>query len=271
MSFVHALMDQPFLSNALLAGLLAGIGCGLVGPFVIVKRIGYLAGGVAHSVLGGMGIAYFFGGDPLLGATVGAVVSALVIGWVSIRWRAEEDTLIGALWAGGMATGILFISLAPGYKVDLLSYLFGNILLVGPRDLWLMAGLDVGLAIVVGVFYRQFLAVCFDEEFARIRGVAVTRFYLLLLVMVALTVVLLLQVVGLIMVIAMLTLPAAIAAQWLSSVARMIAGATVIAVLVTWGGLALSYAPDLPAGSVIVLLAVALYLVSSLVSARRRT
>jgi len=268
-----AFASQSFLQQALLAGLLASLGCGLVGPFVVVKRIAFLAGGIAHSVLGGMGAAVYFGFDPLLGALGAAVLSALIIGAVRLTWRTREDTMIGALWAVGMATGILFISRTPGYATDLMSFLFGNMLLVPARELWFMAALDLVLLATVMLCYRQFVAVAFDEEFARLRGVPVTFFYLLLLVLVAVTVVLMIQVVGLILVIALLTLPAAAAGQWTRSLAGMMLTAMLLGAALTSGGLALSYGPDLPAGPTIVLLAGAVYLISAVASglaARRR-
>ena len=266
MEFFTALSQHGFLQTALLAGLLASIGCGVVGTFVVIKRITFLAGGIAHSVLGGMGAALYFGFDPLAGALIAAVASALVIGWVRLRWRTQEDTLIGALWAIGMAVGILFIAKTPGYQTDLMSYLFGSILLVSPRDLWLMAGLDALLLLVVWLFYRQFIAVSFDEEFARLRGVPVSFFYLLLLVLVAVTVVLLIRIVGLILVIALLTLPAAIAGHYVHSLGRLTLVATLLGGLLTSTGLALSYGPDLPAGPTIILLAGAIYVISAVVS-----
>ncbi|MBP9603994.1 MAG: metal ABC transporter permease, partial [Chromatiaceae bacterium] len=180
--FLAALVSQGFLQSALAAGLLASIGCGLMGPYVVVKRIAFIAGGIAHSVLGGMGAALYFGYSPLAGALLAAVLAALLIGWVRLRWRAEEDTLIGALWAIGMAVGLLFIAKTPGYQIDLMSYLFGNILLVPTESLWFMAALDGLLLLLVLAYHRQFLAVAFDEEFARLRGIPVTFFYLLLLV-----------------------------------------------------------------------------------------
>jgi zinc transport system permease protein len=267
--FLAAVASQGFLQQALLAGLLASLGCGLIGPFVIVKRIAFLAGGIAHSVLGGMGAAVYFGFDPLLGALLAAVLAALLIGWVRLTWHTGEDTAIGALWAIGMAVGILFISRTPGYTTDLMSFLFGNILLVPARELGFMAVLDLLLLVTVGLFYRQFVAVAFDEEFARLRGVPVALFYLLLLVLVAITVVLMIQVVGLILVIALLTLPAAVAGQWTRSLAAMMLVATLLGAALTSGGLALSYAPDLPAGPVIILLAGAIYLISAVAAGIR--
>ncbi len=266
MDFLTALTQQQFLQAALVAGLLASVGCGMVGPFVVAKRITFLAGGIAHSVLSGMGAALFFGFDPLTGAVVAAVLAALLTGSVRLRWKAQEDTLIGALWAVGMAIGILFVSKTPGYATDLMSYLFGNILLVPPRELWFMGALDGLLLLVIGLFYRQFLAISFDEEFTRVRGVPVAFFYLLLLVMVAVTVVLLIQVVGLILVIALLTLPAAVAGHYVHSLRPMMVLATFLGSLFTTAGLAISYDPDLPAGPTIVLVAGGVYIVSAVIS-----
>lgn len=261
-AFLEALASQAFLQNALIGGILASVACGVMGAYVVVKRIGFLAGGIAHAVLGGMGMAYFFGANPIIGALAAAVVAALLIGWVSLRWRQNEDTIIAALWAIGMAIGVLFISRTPGYNVDLMSYLFGNILMAPRQALYLMAGLDAIILSVVLLFHKQFLAICFDEEFARLRGVPVNFFYLLLLVMVALTVVILIQVVGLILVIALLTLPAAIAVLYLRSLSAIMLSATILGILFTSGGLALSYAPDLPVGATMIVLAGATYLLA---------
>jgi zinc transport system permease protein len=272
--FLAALAEHPFLQTAVLAALLASIGCGVMGTYVVVKRIAFLAGGIAHSVLGGMGAAVYYGFDPLAGALAAAVFSALLIGWVRLRWNTQEDTLIGALWAIGMAVGILFIAKTPGYQADLMSYLFGNILLVPQQSLWFMGALDAVLLLIAGAYHRQFLAVVFDEEFARLRGVPVTFFYLLLLVLVAVTVVLLIQVVGLILVLALLTLPAAVAGHYVHSLGRMMLLATLIGSLVSVSGLALSYSPDWPPGPTIILLAGATYVLSALVSrgaAQRRS
>ena len=265
-AFLDALAQYGFLQSALIAGLLASIGCGVIGTYVVVKRIAFLAGGIAHSVLGGMGAAHYFGYDPLMGALSAAVVAALVLGWVRLAWKAQEDTLIGALWAIGMAVGLLFIAKTPGYQSDLMSYLFGNILLVPEQSLWFMAALDLLVLAVVAAYHRQILMVIFDEELARLRGLPVAFFYLLLLVLVAVTVVLLIQVVGLILVLALLTLPAAVAGHYVHGLYGMMLVATLIGAAITTTGLALSYGPDLPAGPTMVLLAGAVYVVSALAS-----
>lgn len=270
MNFFLALQQHEFLQNALFGGVLASFACGLIGTYVVVKRISFLAGGIAHTVLGGMGIAYYFQQSTFIGALVAALLAALLIGWVKLTWKQNEDTLIGALWAIGMATGIVFISQAPGYNVDLMSYLFGNILMVPRQELYWMALLDVVIALTVIIFYKQFQAVTFDEEFARLRGVPVTFFYLLLLCMVALTVVLLIQVVGLILVIALLTLPAAIAMQYVGRLPHIMLLSILLGMLFTSGGLGLAYDPDLPAGATIILLAGVVYALSTLLLTLRQ-
>jgi zinc transport system permease protein len=255
------------MQHALLAGVLAGVACGVVGTYVVSRRITFLAGGVSHSVLGGMGLAHYLAVavgwsflQPLHGAIAAALLASLAIGWASLRAREREDTVIGAIWAIGMAVGIVFITRTPGYNEDLMSYLFGNILMVGSAELWLIAILD---AVVIGIallFYNQFAAVCFDEEYARIRGVNVTLFYLLLLGLTGLTVVILVSVVGVVLVIALISLPAAIAGRFTRTLGQTMVLSSILSVAFTAIGLALSYEPDLPAGATIILVAGTAYL-----------
>jgi zinc transport system permease protein len=259
-ALLEALAAHEFLRNALLAALLASAGCGVVGTYVVARRIGYLAGGIAHTVLGGMGIAYFLGASPLAGALGAAVVAALAIGLVTLRWREHEDVAIGALWATGMAIGILLISRTPGYNADLMSYLFGNVLMVSRQDLLFMAVLDAVVVALVALFHKQLTALCFDEEFARVRGVRVAAFHLLLLCVVAVTVVALVQVVGLILVIALLTLPAAIAGHLVRSIGAMMAVACAAGAVFSTAGLAASFLADVPSGATIILFAAFGYL-----------
>ena len=265
-SFLEVVSSQSFMQNAIAGGILASVACGAIGSYVVVKKIGYLAGGIAHAVLGGMGIAYYLGRSPIEGALVSALVFAFILGWVSLRMQQQEDTIIGALWAGGMAVGILFISQTPGYNVDLMSFLFGNILMIASEDLYWIAGLDLIILVIVFLFYKQFISVSFDEEFARLRGIPVERFYLLFLSLVALTVVILIQIVGLILVIALLTLPAAIAGLYVRSLSLMMILAALFGMIFTTGGLAISYQPDLPPGPTIILLAGTFYLLSLIVN-----
>jgi zinc transport system permease protein len=221
-----------------------------------------MAGGIAHSVLGGMGAALFFGFAPLAGVLAAAIVAALLIGWIHLRGGDQEDSLIGAVWAIGMAIGVVFIASTPGYATDLMGYLFGNILMVGGSDLWLMAALDLLLILLVGLFFPHFLATSFDEEFARLRGVPVGLFYLLFLCLVALTVVLLVRVVGMILVIALLSMPAASAGHHVRTLQGMMLFASLFGLVASSSGLALSYSLDLPSGAVIILVAGGLFLLS---------
>lgn len=263
---MNSFLEYSFLQTALIAGLLASIGCGVMGSYVVVKRIGYMAGGISHSVLAGMGAALFFGFAPMQGALIAALLAALIIGWIKLRWHAQEDTLIGAMWAIGMSIGVLFMSSTPGYNTDLMSYLFGNILFVSSSQLWEMVALDTLVIGLVLSFYRQFLAVSFDEEFARLRGVPVNLFYLLFLCLVALTVVLLVQVVGLILVIALLTLPAAIAGHYVHTMGRMMLLASILGMIFTSSGIWLSYQLDMPTGAIIILISGSCYLLSAIFS-----
>lgn len=269
--FLLDLQSQTFLQYALLTGVLASVACGIIGSYVVSRRITYIAGAIAHSVLGGMGAARYLEIvhrwdwlHPIYGAVAAALASAVIIGLVSLGAKQREDTVIGAVWAIGMALGILFIFKTPGYNEDLMSYLFGNILMVSVGDLWLIAGLDVLIVAVGLLFYNQLLAVCFDEEFARIRGLHVEFYYLLLLCLTALTVVLLVTVVGIVMVIALLTLPVAVAGHFSKRLWHMMALATLFTLIFTTLGLTLSYGPDLPAGATTILLAGAVYLAVAL-------
>lgn len=268
------MFSYSFMQHALLACLLASIGCGVIGTYVVVKRVGFMAGGIAHTVLAGMGAAYFFGASPMLGAVIVAIISALLIGLIKLHWRQDEDILIAAFWSMGMAIGIIFISRTEGYSVDLMSYLFGNILLVSGRDLTFMLMLDATIITVVAVFYKQFQAMAFDEEYASLRNVHVELIYLIMLCLVALTVVLLINIVGLILIIALLVLPAASAALFSVSVSRMMVLSVLLCMVITVSGLILSYGPDLPSGSTIVVLAGFVYvgslLINRVIHVRRR-
>ncbi|MDZ7840442.1 MAG: metal ABC transporter permease [Gammaproteobacteria bacterium] len=270
MEFTAALLEHRFLQLAVLASLMASICCGMVGTYVVVKRMGYLAGGIAHTVLGGIGAAVYFGFPAMSGALATAVAAALVLGCIKLYWREQEDVLIGALWAVGMAAGVIFIAKSPGYQVDLMTYLFGNILLVSPGQIWLMLALNLCLVVVILLYFKQFEAIAFDEEFARLRGLPVTALYLVLLCLIAVSVVVLVQIVGLILVIALLTLPAAISQQYVYNIAHMMVLSTIITALFCVSGLALSYGPDLPAGATIILVAAFTYLASTLVVRWRR-
>jgi len=265
-------LQYQFMQNALLAGLLAAIACGIVGVYVVVKKIVFISGGIAHASFGGIGLGYLFGINPVLGAMVFTIPASLGIGLVTRRTRLPEDTAIGILWAMGMALGIIFIGLAPGYAPDLFSYLFGNILTVPFFDLMLMLILDVVIIALVVLFYKEFLYLSFDEEFSTVSGVPTEGLYLLLLCLVALTVVVLIRVVGIILVIALLTIPAALARQFTYSLKKMMLLAILAGVVFTFSGLWISYVLNLASGATIILVSgTVLFISFGVKKLRRRT
>ncbi len=278
MSFFSALFDpaMPFVRNALLAGILSSILFGVLGSVVTVKRIAGLAGAISHAVLGGIGLALYLaaknivpGLPPIAGALVFAVISAALIGFVSLKAKQREDTVINALWAIGMSIGIVFIAKTPGYA-DPMSYLFGNILLVSARDLVLLAVLDVVVIFLAWRYYPQIEASAFDEEFARTRGVKTDIVFLVLLGVTAVAVVLLQTFVGIVMVIAMLTLPAGTSGYFAKNLAGMMVLGTLFSFVFSVAGLVVSWGLDLPTGAVVVLVAGATFLAASALRMRRK-
>lgn len=266
---IEALFTNPFLYMALLAGLAASITSGVMGSFVVIKRIVFISGSIAHSVLGGMGFFLWLQRTfnipwitPIQGAVVAAILSALIIGWIRLEYRQREDTVIAALWSTGMSIGVIFIALTPGYNVELMQYLFGNILWVTRSDIIMLFVLDVVVVALVALFRHQFLAICFDEQQAKLQKVPVKFFYLLLLCLIALSVVLLIQVVGAILVIAMLAIPAAIAGNFTHRFSAMMLLAVLIGCLFTFLGTAASYQLNWPPGATIALIAALFYLIS---------
>lgn len=256
------LWQFEFMRNAIMAGLLISLACGVIGAFVVIKRIVFISGGIAHAAYGGIGLGYFLGVNPVLGAIVFSLFAALGMGAVQRKTSERADTIIGAMWAIGMAVGIIFVDLTPGYKENLMSYLFGSILTVPRSDLWIMLALNGLILLLVVLFYKELLAISFDETFATVQNVQVNAIYVILLALIGFTVVMMMQVVGLIMVIALLTMPAAIAAQYARGLKQMMVGATVLSVLFTITGLLLSYFLNLTSGATIILVAGTVYLAS---------
>jgi zinc transport system permease protein len=246
-------LQYDFMRNALAAGVLAAVACGIVGVYVVVKKIVFISGGIAHASFGGVGLGFFLGINPVLGALFFTLASALGMGTLSRRTSLPEDTVIGIFWAVGMALGVIFVGLSPGYAVDLFSYLFGNILFVPTSDLVLMLILDAVIALVVFLLYKEFMAISFDEDFGIVVGVPVESLYLVLLCLIALTVVVLIRVVGVILVIAMLTVPAAVAKQFTHSIKKMMFLSALLGILFVLCGLWLSYELDLASGATIVI------------------
>ncbi|OAB61516.1 hypothetical protein AY599_26525 [Leptolyngbya valderiana BDU 20041] len=260
--FLTEALQFDFMRNALLAGLLVSVACGVIGTFVVVNRIVFISGGIAHAAYGGIGLGYFFGFDPVLGAIAFSLASALGMGVVQRRTEQRADTLIGVMWAIGMAIGIIFIDMTEGYKADLMSYLFGSILTVPPSDLMLMLAIDVVIVALVVLFYKELLAISFDPVFATTRNVPVNALYLMLVAAIALTVVMVMQVVGLILTIALLTMPAAIAGRFVKDIKQMAIAASLLGIIFTTVGLFLSYTFDLTSGATIILVSGVAYLLS---------
>lgn len=248
-------LQFEFMQNALAAGLLASLICGIMGTLVIVNRIVFLSGGIAHASYGGIGLAFFFGW-PFLAGTLGfAVAAAILMAAISLKSRHRSDTIIGVIWAVGMAFGIILLDLTPGYNVDLMSYLFGSILTVPTSELWIMMVLAVLVSGFAFVHYHEILALSYDEEFAMVRGVPVRFIYYSMITLLAVTIVMVIQVVGLILVIALLTIPPYIVEKNARSLFQMMAGATLIGAFFTVTGLFLSYRFDLTSGATIILVA----------------
>lgn len=272
-SFFSALTNPafPFLQNALIASLLASILFGILGSVVTVKRIAGLAGAISHAVLGGIGMALYLSSThlvpfitPMGGAIIFAILSAIIIGLVSLKAKQREDTVINAIWAIGMSIGVLFLAKTPGYT-DPTSYLFGNILLVSREDLIFLAVLDVVVLFLVWRFYPQLEASAFDEEFARVRGVPTNAIFLAILGITAIAVVLLQTFVGIVMVIAMLTLPAGTAGYVARNLTAMMIFSWIFSSIFSFAGLALSWHYDLPSGAVVVVLSGAIFLGTTIV------
>ena len=255
-------LQFEFMQNALIAGLLASVICGILGTLVVVNRLVFLSGGIAHAAYGGIGMAFFFGWPFLIGTLSFTLVMALFMAAITLKAKHRSDTIIGVIWALGMASGIILIDLTPGYNVDLMSYLFGSILSVPDSDMWLMIGIGAIIIFVVTYFYNDYMALSYDEEFAQIRGVHVKSLYFLLIGMLAVSIVLIIQVVGLILVIALLTIPPYIAENYSKSLFMMMIFSSVLGILFSLTGLWLSYVYNLTSGAAIILVAGAGFLFS---------
>jgi zinc transport system permease protein len=267
---VTELLGYEFMRHALAAGVLVSVACGVVGTVVVLNRIVFISAGIAHAAYGGIGLGYFFRFNPIWGAMAFSVAAALGMGAVQ-RWTRERaDTLIGVMWAIGMAVGVILIDRTEGYKADLMSYLFGSILTVPAADLAVLAVLDLVLVVGAWLFHKELLAISFDETFAVVQNVPVERIHMVLLCLIAVTVVMMMRVVGLILVIALLTMPAAIAAMFVHDMRRVMAAAAALGMLFTTVGLWFSYRYDLTSGATIILTAAVGYLLAQGFRAGRR-
>lgn len=258
-------LQYGFMQNAFIAAVLVSIDCGLVGTYVVVKKIVSISGGISHAAFGGIGLGYLVGINPIFAAVPFSILSAISIGLINKKIRVSEDTAIGILWTTGMALGVIFINLSPGFAPDLFSYLFGSILTVPDSDLILMFILDLIIVATVFLFNREFLAISFDEEFSKTIGIKVESLYLLLLCLVALSVVVLIKVVGVILVIALLSIPAAISTQYTNSINKVMVFSVILEIILNLTGLWLSYIFNLASGATIVIVLGIAFIISSLI------
>lgn len=249
MEFLSDILEYGFLRNAFIASVLSGLVCGIIGSYVVARRTVFLSGGITHASFGGIGIAYYFGQNPILGALIFAVLSALGIEWVTGRGRIREDSAIGIMWSVGMAIGIIFIYLTPGYAPNLMSFLFGSILTVTSADITALAILAAVIVAVFALGWRQIMYVAFDRQFARSRGVPVRAISYFMAILVALGIVLSIKTVGIVLLISLLTLPAVTANVFSKNYRNITALAVVLGIAGNMVGLYTSYRLDIPAGA----------------------
>ncbi|MDO9511777.1 MAG: metal ABC transporter permease [Bacteroidales bacterium] len=258
------LMQYQFFQNAVLASVLASILCGIVGTYIVARRIVFISGGITHASFGGIGMAYYFGFNPLLGAAIFAIFSALGIEFMSKKIEIREDSAIGILWSLGMAVGIIFIFLSPGYAPNLMTSLFGSILNVGRLELILMLILSVILIVVFYFLYRPILAVAFDEEYARSQRIPVAAINYMMIVLLSLVIVMNIRVVGIILVLSLLTIPQSAANIFTRHFGRMMGLSVLFSFIGCLSGLLLSFYGDLPSGASIIFSLVILFILAKL-------
>jgi len=260
------MLPYIFLRNALIASLLVSIASGVVGAYVVVKRIVSIGGGISHATFGGIGLGLLLRVNPLLTAMPFSLASALMVGLITRRGRVSEDAAIGILWAAGMALGVLFISFKRGYVSELSAYLFGSILTVPTQELYLMAVLDAVILLVVSLFFKELLHLCFDEEFSEVVRVPTDHLYLGLLSLVSLCIVVLVRAAGVILTIALLSIPSSISLRLIHSLKGMMLLSSLLSLTLMLLGLAFSYLLDLPPGALTVLLSVGAFALTYLKS-----
>lgn len=263
---IENIFAYDFLVNAFVACILSGITCGIVGSYIVARRMVFLASGITHASFGGLGIALYAGLNPLLGAVAFASVSSLGIEYASRKGRMREDSAIGIIWSVGMAIGALFMSLRPGYASDLTSYLFGNILLVDRGDVAWLALLTVVIIIGAAIWLRRLMYITFDEEYARSQGLPVAVVAYVMAVVIAITIVLSIKVMGIILLLSLVTLPVVIANTLTKDYRRITLFASIIAVVANVIGFIFSYEYDLPTGSCIIFILVVLLAVVKLLT-----
>lgn len=259
------LLTYSFIQHAILAALLMSVACGITGTYIVARRMVFISGGITHASFGGVGIGFFFGFPPLAGAALFAVLAALTTENLTRRKILRNDSIIAILWSLGMALGIIFIYLTPGYAPNLMSFLFGSIITVTQTDLWLMFALVIVVSLVFLFLYKPILYVAFDEQFAKIRGIPVMLLNYLIIVLVALTIVLSIRTAGIILVLSVLTIPQNIINLFTNRFDKIIIGSIIVGFLASLMGLFISYYLDIPSGATIIFTLVIMYLAARLI------
>lgn len=256
------LLEYTFFQHALLGSLLASIACGIIGTYIVTRRLVFISGGITHASFGGIGLGLFAGISPLLSAAVFSVLSAFGVEWLSKRKDMREDSAIAVFWTLGMALGIMFSFLSPGFAPDLSAYLFGNILTITEVDLWLLGLLSVLLTGFFTLYIRPIIYIAFDREFARSQKIPVAFFEYTLMMFIALTIVACLRMVGIVLAISLLTLPQMTANLFTHNFKKIIGLSVVIGFLSCLGGLFISYHWKVPSGASIIFFSILIYAVS---------
>ncbi|MFN3527707.1 MAG: metal ABC transporter permease [Candidatus Altarchaeaceae archaeon] len=250
------IFQYEFMRNAFIAAILIGILCGIIGTFIVLRKIVFIADGISHSAFGGVGIGYFLKISPIISAIPFSILSAIIIFILSKKTKIEENSAIGIMMVFGITVGILFMYLTPGYTTDLTVYLFGSIVLIPTNDLILMLALDLIIIFFTFLFYREIVFVSFDEEFSKIVGIKTDQINLLLLSLIALSVVVMMKAVGIILLIALLIIPSIISKNFAKNVKSIIFLSIFLGIIFSIIGLFISYEFNLPSGAVIVLVAI---------------
>ncbi|QZY54566.1 metal ABC transporter permease [Crassaminicella profunda] len=266
---IEGILTYKFLQHAVISAVFASIACGIIGTIITEKKLIMMSGGIAHTAFGGIGIGYFLGIEPILGALVFSVMAALGIKKINKKMNTSADLLVGMFWSFGMAIGIIFIYLTPGYPPDISSYLFGDILTVSKMDLNIIFFLDIIIVFVVFAYFQQFKSFLFDEEFTQVVGVRVNLLEYILYILIALTIVILIRVVGIILIITLLTAPTSIAKQFTYDLKKIMMISVGIGILFCFAGLYFSYILQIPSGAAIIIFSVLAYLIVSFVKSKK--
>lgn len=253
------IIQYEFFQKAIVALILVSIVSGIIGTLIVVKKISMVSGSIAHGAFGGLGIAYYLGFSPLFGAMTFSVIGALIISFISEKFRQYLDSILTIFWAGGMAIGLLFVFITPGYASDLFSYLFGNVLLIGNLDLFIVLGVSILVLISIAAFYKQIVATLFNEEFAKLKGINSKFIFGVFMVLIALAVVLLIKTVGIVLTLAMFTISPALAIKYVNSVDRIMILSATLNIITALSGLFIAYLLALPTAPVIIILQIIVF------------